>query len=275
MATVAGDGAATAFGYFVEDTALRLVGPERGVRGGRAAGRRRLRGAAARPRHWSRTRPCSRIVWTPSARVDSALITLAAGASHTFAVIGSGSGRGRPDRPAGAAQRQRPALSQRPASAERRVRRARRRCSIIDRARPTNREQIEFRCSDRGGQRVPVVRQRLGRLHGALHRNDLTGLRRFRDRDHHVEHVVGQRTGGPVRPVLADGPRDVQRAGAAGRLGDRGLDRLPVRRRPGGAAGCRRRTCWGRAPRSDASVPVTSSRIRGTAESKLRTMVRD
>ncbi len=38
--------------------------------------------------HWSRIWPCSPTGWTPAARVDSALVTLLAGRSHTFHVSG-------------------------------------------------------------------------------------------------------------------------------------------------------------------------------------------
>ena len=89
MASVVGELPATAFGYFVEDTALRLTGPEEAyevdvlpVDGGY---RVRLEAKALVK---DATLFVDRL--DPSARVDSALITLLAGASHTFQVSGPG-----------------------------------------------------------------------------------------------------------------------------------------------------------------------------------------
>ena len=89
MATVAGDAPATAFGYFVEDTALQLVGPDEAyevdvlpVDGGyrvRLVAKALVKDAALFPDRLD-----------AAARVDSVLITLPAGATHTFAVTGSG-----------------------------------------------------------------------------------------------------------------------------------------------------------------------------------------
>ena len=89
MATVAGDTPASGFGYFVEDTALQLVGPDEAyevdvlpVEGGyqvRLVAKALIKDAALFPDRLDAT-----------ARVDSALITLPAGATHTFAVTGSG-----------------------------------------------------------------------------------------------------------------------------------------------------------------------------------------
>ncbi|HYI57996.1 MAG TPA: glycoside hydrolase family 2 protein [Microlunatus sp.] len=88
-ASVIGARPATAYGYFVEDTALRMVGPEEAyevdvlpVDGGC---RVRLEAKALVK---DATLFVDRL--DPSARVDSALITLVAGASHTFEVLGTG-----------------------------------------------------------------------------------------------------------------------------------------------------------------------------------------
>lgn len=88
VATVEGDAPATAYGYFVEDTALRLVAPEdaytvevTGVDGGYLiwlTARALLKDAALFPDRLD-----------AAARVDSGLVTLAAGDSHTFTVTGS------------------------------------------------------------------------------------------------------------------------------------------------------------------------------------------
>jgi beta-mannosidase len=88
-ATVGGDAPATAFGYFVEDTALQLVGPDEAyevdvlpVEGGyqvRLVAKALVKDAALFPDRLD-----------AAARVDTGLITLPAGATHTFAVTGSG-----------------------------------------------------------------------------------------------------------------------------------------------------------------------------------------
>ena len=89
MASVVGELPATAFGYFVEDTALRLTAPAEAyevdvlpVDGGY---RVRLEAKALVK---DATLFVDRL--DPSAGVDSALITLQAGASHTFQVSGAG-----------------------------------------------------------------------------------------------------------------------------------------------------------------------------------------
>jgi beta-mannosidase len=89
QATVSGDAPATAFGYFVEDTALQLVGPDEAyevdvlpVADGyavRLVARALVKDAALFPDRLD-----------AAARVDTGLITLPAGASHTFAVTGAG-----------------------------------------------------------------------------------------------------------------------------------------------------------------------------------------
>ncbi|HEY5783138.1 MAG TPA: glycoside hydrolase family 2 protein [Microlunatus sp.] len=89
MATTTGDASASAFGYFVEDTALRLVGPDQAyevnvlpVEGGyrvRLVAHALVKDAALFPDRLD-----------AAARVDSGLITLPAGATHTFDVTGSG-----------------------------------------------------------------------------------------------------------------------------------------------------------------------------------------
>lgn len=89
VATVEGDAPATAYGYFVEDTVLRLVAPDEayavevtGVDGGhqvRLTARALVKDAALFPDRLD-----------AAARVDSGLVTLAAGDSHTFTVTGSG-----------------------------------------------------------------------------------------------------------------------------------------------------------------------------------------
>jgi beta-mannosidase len=87
MATVADEVPSTGFGYFVEDTALRLVGPEEAyevdvtpVDGGFQV---RLEAKALVK---DATLFVDRL--DPNARVDSALVTLPAGGSHTFRVTG-------------------------------------------------------------------------------------------------------------------------------------------------------------------------------------------
>ncbi|HEY5981472.1 MAG TPA: glycoside hydrolase family 2 protein [Microlunatus sp.] len=88
-ATVSGDTAAPAFGYFVEDIALQLVGPDEAyevavlpVDGGYAV--RLLAKALVKDAALFVDR------LDATARVDSVLITLEAGASHTFRVSGAG-----------------------------------------------------------------------------------------------------------------------------------------------------------------------------------------
>ncbi|GAA3692654.1 glycoside hydrolase family 2 protein [Microlunatus aurantiacus] len=88
VATVTGDAPATAYGYFVEDTALRLVGPDEAyavdvtpVEDGyrvRLSARALVKDAALFPDRLG-----------AAARVDSGLVTLAAGDTHTFVVSGA------------------------------------------------------------------------------------------------------------------------------------------------------------------------------------------
>jgi beta-mannosidase len=87
VATVAGEAPATAYGYLVEDTALQLVGPDeayevdvRPVEGGyevRLIAKALVKDAALFPDRLD-----------AAARVDSGLVTLAAGDTHAFTVTG-------------------------------------------------------------------------------------------------------------------------------------------------------------------------------------------
>ena len=89
VATVGGDAPVTAYGYVVEDTVLGLVEPDEAyavdvtpVDGGyrvRLTARALVKDAALFPDRLD-----------AAARVDSCLVTLTAGDSHTFTVTGSG-----------------------------------------------------------------------------------------------------------------------------------------------------------------------------------------
>ena len=162
MASVIGARPATAYGYFVEDTAAPAGRTGRGVRGRRPAGRRRLPGAAGGqgpgqgrdpvPRSSGSVRPCRLGPGHPGGRRLAHL----RGDRHR-------SGRGRPDRPARAAYAS-TTCADGPGTTEPPSRRLGGSWSTACRS---------YQISDGCGLRIPVVRQRLGRLDGALHRNEL------------------------------------------------------------------------------------------------------
>ena len=125
-----------------------------------------------------------------------------------------------------------------------------------------------------GGRGVPVLREGRRPWGGAFDSDEVPGLHRLGDRDHGVQHVVGQaalaRCGTPARMARAMSSTPMPRPGSTRWLGGRSsLRRLPAKRTSPAK-------WFGSGREMVASVPVISTKpIRCRGDSKLKMLWAD